>query len=177
MWRVAWGRGEALQNSWKTLGQVIVRVWTSAVAVWLEEMRWIQEILTCRLNWNYLMQGLREKEALIIITCSWLTGQMVMLSTNKIPFTRSSSRFGVKLTAVLAGKLLGDINWKVINAYLDQRKEIGLEVVLEILDLQWQWKLRDGWDFPRKRGLGMELGGKPSLCEEMSPLQLCSFLQ
>lgn len=45
-----------------------------------------------------------------------------MLLTNKIVFTGSSSSFGVTLTAVLAGKLLGDINRQITRCIFGSKK-------------------------------------------------------
>lgn len=57
-----------------------------------------------------LLDGGTEREGCVKYNHKELVGWMVILLTNKIVFTGSSSSFGVTLTAVLAGKLLGDIN-------------------------------------------------------------------
>ena len=57
-----------------------------------------------------LLDGGTEREGCVKYNHMELVGWMVILLTNKIVFIGSSSSFGVTLTAVLAGKLLGDIN-------------------------------------------------------------------
>ena len=84
---------------------------------------------------------------------------MVMLLTNKIVFTGSNS-FGVTLTAVLAGKLLGDINWQITRCIFGSKKRDRTRGRFGNTWSSVTVEAVDGWDFPRRKGLSVELGGK-----------------
>ena len=85
---------------------------------------------------------------------------MVELLTNKVIFTGNSSSFGVTLTAVLARKLLGDINWQITRCIFGSKKRDRTRGRFGNTWSSVTVEAADGWDFPRRKGLSLELGGK-----------------